>query len=367
VTNNQDTSSFEQVSLPLGTALDAESTGSTKRRFTSYDRSTVTGLDYAVNRHYDPLQGRFTQVDPIGMASTSLSNPQTLNLYAYCTNDPINHTDPSGLGFFSFLGKIFGAIGKFFHSVAKVFAVVAVVLAVVFLALSMPGFVVAFAVMSGLLFAQAYGPPIVGRLLNAIGAAALQVRAPVIAGTPPINPNGGSGIGPVSSFLQGESRRSGPTIAFAPRYQNLIQLFKNAFDNAVNRLKSKKECAKLFGGLQKALNTLNSATYRLFDEPPSLMYQNGKWVPQVTGAATYPGNMVTINISGPFFNGPDLKMSGNRSFRADLGTGLKGNDLAALLLLHELGHQVGKWGKDAGVGDRDANLEHSKKVDEACF
>lgn len=110
--------------MPFGTALDAESTGSTKRRFTSYDRITVTGLDYAVNRHYDPLQGRVSQVDPIGMRSSSLANPQTLNLYAYCANDPINHTDPSGLGFFSWLGKLFRGIGKIFsavgHAVAKV-------------------------------------------------------------------------------------------------------------------------------------------------------------------------------------------------------------------------------------------------------
>ena len=68
------------------------------------------------------------------MRSTSLANPQTLNLYAYCTNDPINHTDPNGLGFFSFLGKIFGWIGKALHFIAKVLAVVAVVLAVVFAA-----------------------------------------------------------------------------------------------------------------------------------------------------------------------------------------------------------------------------------------
>src|SRR5712664_198697 len=88
--------SFEQVTLPFGTALSAESTGETNRRFTSYDRSPTTKLDYAVNRHYDPQQGRFTQVDPIGMKSVSLASPQTLNLYAYCTNDPINHTDPSG-------------------------------------------------------------------------------------------------------------------------------------------------------------------------------------------------------------------------------------------------------------------------------
>lgn len=46
------------------------------------------------------------------MRSTSLASPQTLNLYVYCTNDPINHTDPSGLGFFSFLKKIFKGIAK---------------------------------------------------------------------------------------------------------------------------------------------------------------------------------------------------------------------------------------------------------------
>src|SRR6266508_2857524 len=41
------------------------------------------------------------------MNSVDVASPQTLNLYAYCANDPINHTDPDGLGFFSFLKKIF--------------------------------------------------------------------------------------------------------------------------------------------------------------------------------------------------------------------------------------------------------------------
>jgi RHS repeat-associated protein len=108
VTNAQDTVYFEQVTLPFGTALNAESTGSTNRRFTSYDRSAITGLDYAINRQYDPQQGRFTQVDPIGMSATSLGDPQSLNLYAYCGNDPINNTDPDGL----FWGKLWRAIKK---------------------------------------------------------------------------------------------------------------------------------------------------------------------------------------------------------------------------------------------------------------
>lgn len=50
VTNAQDTTSFEQVTLPFGTALTAESTGATNRRFTTYDRNVNTGLDYAAVR-----------------------------------------------------------------------------------------------------------------------------------------------------------------------------------------------------------------------------------------------------------------------------------------------------------------------------
>jgi RHS repeat-associated protein len=114
VTNNADTTYFEQVSLPFGTSLNAESSGSTNRRFTSYDRSAATLLDYAVNRSYDSRQGRFTQVDPIGMDSVDLSNPQSLNLYAYCGNDPINATDPSGTGWSISFGG-FGGFGGGSH------------------------------------------------------------------------------------------------------------------------------------------------------------------------------------------------------------------------------------------------------------
>lgn len=122
VTNAADASVSEQVTLPFGVALDAESSGvPSNRRFTSYDRSGRTTLDYAVSRHYDAAQGRFTQVDPIGMQAVSLEHPQTLNLYAYCGNDPVNHTDPSGL-FFGWLKKLFKGIGKVVSAVANVVA-----------------------------------------------------------------------------------------------------------------------------------------------------------------------------------------------------------------------------------------------------
>ena len=97
VTNASMNTSFEQSTLPFGTALPAESSGFSNQVFTSYDRSTLANLDYAVNRSYSPGQGRFTTVDPIGMASTSLGNPQSLNLYAYVQNRPTDFIDPTGL------------------------------------------------------------------------------------------------------------------------------------------------------------------------------------------------------------------------------------------------------------------------------
>ena len=76
--------------------ITSEPTAKTNQKFTSYDRSDKTGLDYAVNRIYSSEQGRFTQPDPIGMASVDLTDPQTLNMYTYARNNPVDFTDPSG-------------------------------------------------------------------------------------------------------------------------------------------------------------------------------------------------------------------------------------------------------------------------------
>ncbi len=89
--------SFRQTSFPFGTTISAETTGNSNQVFTSYDRSGTTGLDYAQNRTYSKGQSRFTQVDPIAMASASLGNPQSNNLYAYVQNMPTDLVDPSGL------------------------------------------------------------------------------------------------------------------------------------------------------------------------------------------------------------------------------------------------------------------------------
>ncbi|HEX8278888.1 MAG TPA: RHS repeat-associated core domain-containing protein, partial [Segetibacter sp.] len=144
----------------------AESSISNNRnRFTSYDRSERTGLDYAVNRTYDSKQGRFTQVDPIGIGASSLSSPQTLNLYSYCGNDPINYTDPSGL----FFGSLFKWIGKIFKAVLIAVAVFVAVVAVMALTWGAGTHVVLeLALMSASLFAQALAPPKIGAIIGII-------------------------------------------------------------------------------------------------------------------------------------------------------------------------------------------------------
>lgn len=163
VTNQAAGTSYEQAVLPFGTALNAESSGSQSKRFTSYERSSPTGLDYAVNRTYDSKQGRFTQVDPIGMNAASFGAPQTLNLYTYCANDPVNYTDPSGL----FFGKLFKWIAK----VLKIIIIaVAVIVAVAAIAAASWGFgapvVLKLAILSGSLFASVLAPPKIGAIIG---------------------------------------------------------------------------------------------------------------------------------------------------------------------------------------------------------
>jgi RHS repeat-associated protein len=76
----------------------------TGTQFATYTRDS-TGLDYAVNRYYSSLMGRFTTADPdapngsskAGMGSMKPRTPSSFNRYVYALDDPINKRDPSGL------------------------------------------------------------------------------------------------------------------------------------------------------------------------------------------------------------------------------------------------------------------------------
>ncbi len=65
-----------------------------KLKFTSYERDSESGLDQAMFRYDSSRLGRFMTPDPL---AGRISNPQSLNRYAYVLNDPVNRIDPLGL------------------------------------------------------------------------------------------------------------------------------------------------------------------------------------------------------------------------------------------------------------------------------
>jgi RHS repeat-associated protein len=83
----------EQGHYPYGEVWYSTGT-TTKYLFTSYERDPESNNDYAMYRYHANRLGRFTSPDPVNGSPT---NPQSLNRYAYTTNDPVNLTDPNGL------------------------------------------------------------------------------------------------------------------------------------------------------------------------------------------------------------------------------------------------------------------------------
>ncbi|NOT62216.1 MAG: RHS repeat-associated core domain-containing protein [Acidobacteria bacterium] len=247
----------EQVTLPYGTALDGESYMTpTNRRFTSYDRSSKTKLDYAVNRFYSSCQGRFTQVDPIGMAAVSLSDPQSLNLYAYVGGDPINRIDPEGL--------FWGAVGRFFKAL-------------------------------GIAIAIAFGFMAAGQGGN------VNFRTPGFngnAGLPGLSGGGGSGSNPFRTpGFNGNAGVSGVNSFLAGRGENLANLrgffspadgefLAKVFEALQQRIKN-PACAKLLGGAENAQKILNrSRPFYANTVNPNYKGTDGKYYDPKTGKPT---------------------------------------------------------------------------------
>lgn len=75
-------------------------------RYRSYYYDDDTGLYYLNARYYNPKLRRF--ISPDNSAYLDTGSPQGLNLYAYCGNDPVSHSDPSGRSWL--LALIAGAV-----------------------------------------------------------------------------------------------------------------------------------------------------------------------------------------------------------------------------------------------------------------
>jgi RHS repeat-associated protein len=85
-----------QGHLPFGEDFAQTGPQQQKQHFTSYERDGQSGTDYAMNRNYSFVTGRFNSADRF-QASDDKSSPQSSNRYAYVTNDPIDFSDPLGL------------------------------------------------------------------------------------------------------------------------------------------------------------------------------------------------------------------------------------------------------------------------------
>ena len=66
-------------------------------RYRGYYYDSETGFYYLQSRYYDPEIGRFINAD--SYASTDATGLLSTNMFAYCENDPVNKSDPSGEAF----------------------------------------------------------------------------------------------------------------------------------------------------------------------------------------------------------------------------------------------------------------------------
>ncbi len=78
--------------FPFGVCRNSQGNLDTDKLFTG-QRLDDTGLYYYNARYYDATIGRFISPDTM---IQDPSNPQTLNRYSYCLNNPLKYTDPSG-------------------------------------------------------------------------------------------------------------------------------------------------------------------------------------------------------------------------------------------------------------------------------
>jgi len=92
---------------PFGAVSSQSGTYTTDIKFTGKIQDD-TGLYYCGARYYDPVIGRFISPDTIVQAP---QDPQTLNRYAYCRNNPVKYIDPTGRFFWAaIIGAILGGI-----------------------------------------------------------------------------------------------------------------------------------------------------------------------------------------------------------------------------------------------------------------
>ena len=90
------------TSLPFGDNETALGVGvdATEHHFTGKEHDAESGLDYFKARYYQSQTGRWLLPDwsetPVPVPYASFTNPQSLNLYTYVGNNPVNAVDADG-------------------------------------------------------------------------------------------------------------------------------------------------------------------------------------------------------------------------------------------------------------------------------
>ena len=86
----------EYVYSPWGEIISAEGDLAEVNplRYRGYYYDSETGFYYLQSRYYDPANRRFINADGLISSNWSFSG---LNMFAYCENDPVGRSDPSGI------------------------------------------------------------------------------------------------------------------------------------------------------------------------------------------------------------------------------------------------------------------------------
>lgn len=85
-----DKSSFEDINKSIEAAVYTPIT------YRGYSYDYYTGLYYLQSRYYNPLYGRFLNMDDTSILEKTSGTVHGANLFAYCNNDPIQLIDPKG-------------------------------------------------------------------------------------------------------------------------------------------------------------------------------------------------------------------------------------------------------------------------------
>ena len=86
-------------------------------RYRGYYYDTDMGFYYLQSRYYDPVVKRFINADDVSLLGAN-GDFTSLNLYAYCGNNPVDRSDDAGEAWHILVGAGVGALSSFVASVA---------------------------------------------------------------------------------------------------------------------------------------------------------------------------------------------------------------------------------------------------------